>query len=165
MKLMMYSSITRHIRHAGLLAIFLLLGCAGKIDQRGNTIEAEQVAKLQPGVTGKSDVLVAFGSPTSISTFDPNVWYYISQKTQRRAFFRPEVIDQYVLALSFDKTEKIDAVYAEGFDQYRAIEPIQKATPTSGKKLSLLEQLVGNLGRFNKSANDAGGTVGRQSDR
>ncbi|MFN5608490.1 MAG: outer membrane protein assembly factor BamE [Holosporales bacterium] len=133
-----------------LAIVFLLTACAGKIDQRGNALDPDGVAGLKPGVSTKSDVLLAFGSPSSVSTFDSNIWYYISQKTERRAFLHPKVTDQYILALSFDGAEKLDALYATGFDQYQELETIKKATPTAGKKMSILEQLVGNVGRFNK---------------
>ncbi|MFO0445875.1 MAG: outer membrane protein assembly factor BamE [Holosporales bacterium] len=134
-----------------LAIVFLLTACAGRIDQRGNAIDPEVVASLKPGISNKSDVLLTFGSPSSVSTFDPNIWYYISQRTERQAFLHPKVTDQYILAISFDETEKLDAFYDTGFDRYKEIETIKKATPTAGKKMSILEQLVGNVGRFNKS--------------
>ena len=37
----------------------------------------------------RSSVLLRLGSPSTQGTFDPNVWYYISQKTEKYAYYKP----------------------------------------------------------------------------
>ena len=51
----------------------------------------------------RSSVLLRLGSPSTQGTFDPNVWYYISQQTERYAYYLPHVQKREVVAITFDK--------------------------------------------------------------
>ena len=42
------------------------------------------------------------GSPTQVSTFDTNTWFYISQIKTTTAFLRPRVVRRDVVAIAFD---------------------------------------------------------------
>jgi hypothetical protein len=37
-----------------------------------------------------------------------------------------------------------------GLDRGQEIDPVERKTPTHGNKMTVLEQIVGNLGRFRK---------------
>jgi outer membrane protein assembly factor BamE (lipoprotein component of BamABCDE complex) len=105
-------------------------------------------ADVKVGVDNKSAVRTRLGSPSAISTFDPNVWFYISQVTQRQAFYRPRTIRRDVVAISFNKDDemvsKVDVLtLADG----RVVAFNGRETPTRGRQLSILEQLLGNLGQ------------------
>jgi outer membrane protein assembly factor BamE (lipoprotein component of BamABCDE complex) len=60
-----------------------------------------------------------------------------------------------VLAIRFDNAGVISDMKLYGLEDARAIEPDPNSTPTSGKQLTLLQQLLGNIGRFG-----GGGTGG-----
>ena len=75
-------SSARHLlRPAAVLLGVMLAGCAVSEDQRGNLPDPEKLAQVQPGTTSKEQVIKILGSPSSESTFDDDVWYYISRKT------------------------------------------------------------------------------------
>jgi outer membrane protein assembly factor BamE (lipoprotein component of BamABCDE complex) len=138
-------------------------GCAPRLHVSGNMASPDAVRHLSPGKQDKRQVLELLGTPSSHSTFDPNIWFYIGQKTEQIAFFRPEITEHRVLAVSFDAQDRLDSVTMIGRDQYRDIKPVRKATPTAGKKLTIIEQMVGNFGRFNREeGSGAGRPVGRQ---
>ena len=66
---------------------------------------------IKPGEDTKSTVMSKLGSPSATSTFDPNLWYYITQVTERIAFYNPRVASREVVALNFDKdNERVLAV-------------------------------------------------------
>ena len=90
------------------------------------------------------------GSPSSIATFGEEVWYYISSQTETIAFYEPEIIDQKVVAITFDSTGKVKTIRTYGLEDAQDIEPVARTTPTGGRAITVLEQLVGNLGRFTK---------------
>ena len=48
--------------------------------------------ELVVGTDTKSTARAKVGWPSVVSTFDPNVWFYISQIKQRVAFRRPQVV-------------------------------------------------------------------------
>ena len=93
------------------------------------------------------------GSPSSIATFGEEVWYYISSQTQTIAFYEPEVLDQKVVAIAFDDAGKVKNVRTYGLEDAQAIEPVARTTPTGGREVTILEQLIGNLGKFTKPEN------------
>jgi outer membrane protein assembly factor BamE (lipoprotein component of BamABCDE complex) len=139
---------------AGLAALGLV-ACSVPVNQHGNLPEKSALEELKPGVTDKATVTRILGSPSSIATFDDNTWYYISQKTKDVAFFRPEVVDQQVLVIDFDKNGVIRDVRHRSLEDGQAIEPNPNATPAAGREFSFIEQLIGNFGKFN-SNNPAG---------
>jgi outer membrane protein assembly factor BamE (lipoprotein component of BamABCDE complex) len=143
-----------------ILASVLVAGCAKSIEQRGNLPEQEKIAEIHPGSTTKDEVIKILGSPSSVSIFNEKSWYYISRRTGQIAFFDPNVIDQQVYIVNFDDQGIVKAVDHKSLDDGKEITPVARATPAPGRELSFLEQLIGNLGKFNKSAGTSpGGTA------
>jgi len=137
------------------LALAGLLGmaaCAPVKDTRGYMPDKEQVAQVTVGVTTKDKVYDLFGSPSSMGTFDQNVWYYIEKKTEKRAFAPEETTDQQVLAVEFDKSGTVTEMKHWGMKDGVAVTPVARVTETRGRELSFLQQVFGNLGRFNSKA-------------
>ena len=131
----------------------LLSACAPIIVQRGNLPDPELLSRVQPGVQSRNQVADLLGSPSSVATFGDEVWYYISSQTETLAFYEPEVTEQKVIAITFDSAGMVKTVRAYGLEDAQAIEPVARITPTGGRAITILEQLFGNLGRFNKPAN------------
>jgi outer membrane protein assembly factor BamE (lipoprotein component of BamABCDE complex) len=141
-------------------ATVLAAGCARSVEQRGNLPEQEKIAEIHPGSTTKDEVIKILGSPSSVSIFNERSWYYISRRTGQIAFFDPNVIDQQVYIVNFDDQGIVRAVDHKGLEDGKEITPVARATPAPGRELSFLEQLIGNLGKFNKSAGTSpGGTA------
>jgi outer membrane protein assembly factor BamE (lipoprotein component of BamABCDE complex) len=137
--------------------IAMIAGCATSVEQRGNLPTAEKLAEIQPGVTNKDQVIKIWGSPSSISIFSDKSWYYISRRTGQFAFFDPDVIDQQVYILNFDDQGVVKTVDHKGVQDARAIDPVPRATPAPGRELTFLEQVIGNVGKFNNAASSKGG--------
>lgn len=126
-----------------------LAACTGRVDTRGNMADPEAVSQITPGESTRGTVEDLLGSPTSLATFNDQTWYYIGRKTEKVAFFRPEVLEQQVVAIHFDAGGVVDDVKIYGPEDAREVELVDRTTPTAGKELTLLQQLFGNLGRFN----------------
>ena len=126
----------------------LLSACAPDIVQRGNLPDPELLARIQPGTQTRNQVSDLLGSPSSVATFGEEVWYYISSQTKTIAFYEPDILDQKVVAISFDDAGRVKNIRTYGLEDARDIEPIARTTPTGGREITVLEQLVGNLGRF-----------------
>jgi outer membrane protein assembly factor BamE (lipoprotein component of BamABCDE complex) len=135
---------------AAMLAL-MLGACNVPADPRGNLPTEAQLKEIQPGVTDKATVTRVLGSASSVAPFDGDTWYYISQKTKEVAFFKPDLIDQEVLAISFDKQGIVRDVRHRGWNDRVAVIPNPKATPAPGREFSVWEQLIGNFGRFGGS--------------
>lgn len=143
--------------------IAMIAGCAALVEQRGNLPTPEKLAGIQPGVTSKDEVIKVLGSPSSVSIFNDKSWYYISRRTGQTAFFEPDVLDQQVYIVSFDDQGVVKTVDHKGVQDARAIDPVPRATPAPGRELTFLEQLIGNVGKFNNagsSKSSSGGSSG-----
>lgn len=134
-----------------LAAAFLgltLAACNVPVDPRGNLPTPEQLSQIKPGVTDKPTVTRILGSPSSVAEFNADTWYYISQKTKEVAFFKPELLDQEVVAIDFDKDGVVRDVRHRGMNDRVAVVPNPNATPAPGREFGFWEQLIGNFGRF-----------------
>lgn len=122
--------------------------CSPTINQRGNLADPELLSQITPGVTTRNDIEILLGSPSSITTFGDNTWYYIAARTETLAFYEPTVREQQVIAVDYDDNGTVTGVRGFDLDDAREVELVERVTPTSGKKLTILQQLVGNFGRF-----------------
>jgi outer membrane protein assembly factor BamE (lipoprotein component of BamABCDE complex) len=150
----------RNIVHAPtLLAAAILAGsalsaCAPVASSHGFLALDVKPAEVKVGQDTKSTVLERLGSPSTKSTFDENTWYYMSQSVERVAFYRPRVTKREVVAVSFDPAEKVASVNSYTLADGKIIALNGRETPTRGRELTILEQLLGNVGRV---ANTIGG--------
>ncbi len=135
------------------LGAAVLAGCAVKETQHGHQLPQGIVAALQAPNLSQDQVIQLLGTPSSESAFDPGVWYYISEVYQGVAFFQPEVVDRKLLILRFDAERKLESISTLSKTDGKEVTLVARETPTEGHKLTLLEQLLGNLGRFKSSDN------------
>jgi outer membrane protein assembly factor BamE (lipoprotein component of BamABCDE complex) len=130
------------------LAVAGLAACAPQVSQHGHTIDADSVARITPGVTSREEVARLLGSPSALATFEDDRWYYVTQRRESRSFFQNEITEQDVVTVTFDDRGVVRNVERHGMDQAMAIEPDPDATQTLGNELTIVEQLIGNIGRF-----------------
>lgn len=134
----------------GIVMCVALVACAPRLDTRGNLPDPEKLAKIKTGEHTRIQVAEILGSPSNISTFDLETWYYVSQWTETTAFFEPDVITRKVVILRFDKDGTLTDVRTIGLEDGRVVQPVERVTPTSGNEITFIEQILGNLGKFNK---------------
>lgn len=135
----------------GALALALVTGCASRIDTRGTVLDPASVAQIKPGGSTRNDVTQLLGSPSTVGNFDgsANAWYYYTQRTETVAFFAPTVQERKVLVVRFAEDGKVDNMSSLDEKSGREIQIVDRVTPSSGNEITLLQQLFGNLGRFN----------------
>lgn len=161
MKLQYRHSLLKYAAVAGLtLAGFSLQACTPTHHVRGNFLKDYQIAEITAGEDNVSDVIRKLGSPTAQSTFDPTLWYYIGQETEKRGVFDAEVKEEQVVVLKFNQQGVVE--YIQIADAERNDLPyVAEKTPTSGNEVTIMQQLVGNIGKFNS----AGGGPSPTGDR
>lgn len=130
----------------------LAAGCSPKTANRGNIPTPSQLEKLEIGKHTMEYVRGVLGTPSTVGTFDQSVWYYIGKRTERWAFFEESVLEQQVVAVYFDGNGTIEHIQTYDESDARRIEMVERKTPTAGHELGVVEQIIGNLGRFNKPA-------------
>jgi outer membrane protein assembly factor BamE (lipoprotein component of BamABCDE complex) len=128
-----------------------LTACDPKVDLRGNAPLESRLEQISVGQSTKRDVVAAIGTPSTVGTFDDNVWYYMSQRRETWAFYAPEVTENQVLAFHFDDGGTLQNIDTYDKDALTEVTVETKETPTSGRTMSIMEQLFGNLGKFGAS--------------
>jgi outer membrane protein assembly factor BamE (lipoprotein component of BamABCDE complex) len=131
------------------------------------TVDADPAKDVALGTDTKSTVRGKLGTPSATSTFDPNVWFYMNQIKERVAFRRPRVVERQVTAIAFDKeSEQVTAVNNYTLKDGRVIAYNEHETPTRGRQLSIMEQILGTVGRGTVLPNSDDGLPGsRPGDR
>ncbi len=119
-------------------------GCGAQIDRHGHVFIDIDLDQLQPGMS-KSDVQTVLGSPDTQSTISGEAYYYISTTTKTVAFLKPREVDREVVAVYFDRTERVRDVARYGQKDGIIVDYNDDETPARGKDLSFLEQVFGNL--------------------
>ena len=133
---------------AAVIAVLALTGCEEHIEVRGNVPHAEDIAKIKKGFHRKSDIENMLGTPSAVATFEKETWYYIGGRVKMVSFFRPEVLARKVVIVKFNKAGLVDQVEAKDAPKDNDIKLVDRETPTKGKDLTIIQQLIGNVGRF-----------------
>jgi outer membrane protein assembly factor BamE (lipoprotein component of BamABCDE complex) len=151
---------------AGLMA-GALSACAPITSYSGFQAVESDPKDIKVGEDTKSSVRARLGSPSAASTFDPNVWFYINQVKERIAFRKPQVVSRNVTVVTFNKeTEQVEAVDNLTLKDGKVIAYNGRETPTRGREMTILEQLLGTVGRGSLLPNDDEGVPGsRPGDR
>jgi outer membrane protein assembly factor BamE (lipoprotein component of BamABCDE complex) len=120
---------------------------------------------VRVGVDTRTTVQSRLGTPTATSTFDPNIWFYISQVQTETSFFRPRVMRRDVVAIAFDPaSQSVTSVNKYTLADGRVIAMNDRETPTRGREMTILEQLIGNIGRGGVLPNNQPGPGERPGD-
>ncbi len=125
----------------------LVVACAPRLATHGHVLTPETLAQIKPGSHSRAQITRLLGTPSSTATFDNETWYYIMRRTETVAFFAPRVIEQKVTAIRFDAQGRVSEVRHYGAADGRAIEMVDRKTPTRGREMGFIEQVFGNIGR------------------
>jgi outer membrane protein assembly factor BamE (lipoprotein component of BamABCDE complex) len=144
-----------------LIACLLLSSCSWLMPPpqvRGNKVDPEQLKELVPGTSTKADVTAVIGSPTARDSFDDNTWLYIAELTQERIGRTLGELTQNVVVLNFDEKGVLKTVNSLDKEDALPVSVIARTTPSPGTEASFMQQLLGNIGRFNPAgAGPSGG--------
>lgn len=150
-------SMTRFGTACGALAAaFVISGCsvfAPTPVPRGSLIEADDYNQLTPGSSTRADAVDLLGSPTTKGAFDDNTWIYISMTTYMRPLDFPGIDKQQVVVLKFDGAGTLQSLRTLNRKDSRSVAMISKVTPTPGTSINILQQILGNVGRYNPMQN------------
>ena len=152
---------------AGLIAGLVLAACAPITTYSGFQAIDANPQDVKVGTDTKSTVRAKLGSPSAQSTFDPNVWFYVNQVKERVAFRKPRVTARNVTAIAFNKdTELVETVNVYTLKDGKVIAFNNRETPTRGREMTVLEQLLGSVGRGGMLPQEDEGVPGsRPGDR
>ena len=137
------------VRLAAAAVLVLSAACTANVSTHGHTLSERDLSQIRPGVTSREEVARLLGSPSTVGTFDKERWFYISQRNEVMSFYKADVTQQDVLRIDFDANGIVSDVRMHGLELAQAIEPDPNQTRTLGNELTFVQQVLGNIGRFN----------------
>jgi outer membrane protein assembly factor BamE (lipoprotein component of BamABCDE complex) len=136
----------RSLRAATLALALLLGGCFGETFQRGYVLPEGALEQIPIGAT-QEQVLIVMGTPSTVATVSGEVFYYISQRTERPvAFMQQEVVDQRVVAVYFDKNRRVERLANYGLRDGKIFDYVSRTTPSGGQEFSYLTNIFKMVG-------------------
>lgn len=115
--------------------------CTSEQFQKGYILPDGALEQIPIGAS-QDQVLIVLGTPSTVATLSGEVFYYISQRSERKvAFMNQSVIDQRVIAVYFDKNRTVMRIANYGLQDGKIFDFISRTTPTSGQEMSYLTPL------------------------
>ncbi|MEW6769513.1 MAG: outer membrane protein assembly factor BamE [Pseudomonadota bacterium] len=119
----------------------VLGACTGEQFQKGYILPQGALEQVPIGAS-QDQVLIVLGTPSTVATLSGEVFYYISQRSERKvAFMNQAVVDQRVIAVYFDKNRTVMRIANYGLQDGKIFDFISRTTPTSGQEMSYLAPL------------------------
>jgi outer membrane protein assembly factor BamE (lipoprotein component of BamABCDE complex) len=119
----------------------VLAACTNEQFQKGYILPPGALEQIPIGAS-QDQVLIVMGTPSTVATLDGEVFYYISQRSERPvAFMNQRITDQRVIAIYFDKNRQVRRLANYGLKDGRIFDFISRTTTTSGQELSYLQPL------------------------
>lgn len=138
-----------------------LAGCTTREVFNGGYVVDQQSLDLVPEGSSREQVLLSLGSPSTTATFDGEVFYYISQKRTRPvAFMKTKVVEQSILAIYFDKDGVVTRRANYTLQDGKVFDTISRTTPTGGRDLTFLQQILSGTKGGAGAASQAGRLFG-----
>lgn len=137
-----------------------LAGCTAEIDHRGYVPKPGIFNQVHAGMA-KTEVEGVLGSPTTTASinFAGDSYYYISSTTSTTAFFKPVETDRQIIAVRFDRGDRVSSIAQYGLQDGHIIDMNTRKSPVIGSEFSLLVEL------FKGGGSTAGGAPPIQAQR
>ncbi|MEN0040556.1 MAG: outer membrane protein assembly factor BamE [Pseudomonadota bacterium] len=138
---------------ATLTASLALTACnpSRQVYTHGYQVNDDALA-LVPEGSSRDQVLLTLGTPSTTQTEGDGseTFYYISQKKERPvAFMAARVVDQRVLAVDLDTNDQVERIANYGLKDGKVFDFVRRVTPTGGKEISFVGQLLRAAGSVN----------------
>ena len=130
------------------LSAFLTASCEPTINTHGHVWRGNAAEDIQPGVDTRATILQQLGSPTAEGLEQGAPWIYVTERELTRGAGPAISLEQFAVVIRFDAEDRVASVETLGPDDRLDIEISSRETTARGRELTLLQQLLGNVGRF-----------------
>ncbi len=147
-----------YLKFFKIIIISLFIGilnssCSSSYTQHGHLMNESGYNIIEENQDNKNTVLKKLGSPSSKDPLNENTWLYITSIHEKKPFKSSKKIEQNVIALSFDVSDKLVSKRLYTLKDGNIITPLEDHTISYRKKPSLFKEIFGNLGRFRPTPN------------
>jgi outer membrane protein assembly factor BamE (lipoprotein component of BamABCDE complex) len=126
---------------AAVVLLCAVMGGCGEQFQKGYILPPGALEQIPIGAS-QDQVLIVMGTPSTVATLNGEVFYYISQRSERPiAFMTDHIVDQRVIAVYFDKNRQVRRLANYGLKDGMIFDFISRTTPTSGQEINYVAPL------------------------
>ncbi|MEL6567218.1 MAG: outer membrane protein assembly factor BamE [Pseudomonadota bacterium] len=137
----------RVLAASALVICTLTTGCISPITSYNGYIADDAIPNaMEPGIDTRTSVLARLGSPSTKSVFDDNTWYYITTSSESLAFYKPKIASRTITGVRFNEDDVVEEVLEYDVTDGQVLAYASRETPTLGRQLTFLEQLLGSIG-------------------
>lgn len=134
------------------VGLCLLISCSVEIEEHGKRIETDLLDKIVPGSTQKEQVLSILGAPSTENDFGNKAWFYIASNNKQTALFGDKLVSRAIIKIMFNDKNTVTKITTLTEKDQNTVEHNKEKTPTAGQEIGILQQLLGNIGRFNANS-------------
>ncbi|RJL03348.1 outer membrane protein assembly factor BamE [Paracoccus siganidrum] len=139
------------IRQMLILAFVAVLGlaaCAPIYRNHGFVPPEIDLSQVVVGQTTMDDLPELIGRPSAQGLLTGSGWYYVGSRWRHYGASKPQEVERQVVAISFDQNGRVSNVERFGLERGRVVTLSRRVTEGSVTEISLIGQLLGNLGNF-----------------
>ncbi len=118
------------------------------LSQKGYIINKDDLSNVSIGLTNKENTIKHLGYPLNKSYFDDNIWIYYSYTIKEVLFFKPQIKDQKVLIIEFDKDSELVknlSLYNIKSDKNQTLDI---GSDINKDKSNAIKDILNNIGQF-----------------
>lgn len=132
------------------LAAMLLLvtACVPVYRNHGYVPPEEDLALVEIGQTSRAELPTLIGSPSSQGVLAGSSWFYVGSRWEHYGARPPREITRQVVAINFAEDDTVANVERFGLEEGRVVVLSRRVTDSSVTEISLIRQLIGNIGNF-----------------
>ncbi len=128
--------------------------CTRDVDYSGNDINDVDVQKIHIADT-MHDVLTTLGTPSYRSTFGPTKFVYIQSKMVYKPIILPYVKSFDMVVISFNENFEVVDIDVRNNMHIQDVENYSKQLHLKGNEINPVQQILGNIGKYNAGAKKA----------
>lgn len=141
-----------HRRRLAILAVAAAAAasaaCSPIVRRHGYVPESEPLSAITAGEDTRTSVLARYGNPSVRGTFEDDTWYYITDVREQLGYLQPSSSARNITIVRFSPDGVVAEVETLDLEAARQVALVDRETPTRGRELSILEQILGNVGRL-----------------
>ena len=136
----------RNVSAVFVAGCLLLTACGGHVIRQGHQFQEEDLNQVRDGMS-KEQVTLALGTPDTQSAVGGGAYYYISTTAEQpMAFMTPSVTDRHVVAVYFNKQNRVEKIANYGLKDGIVVDVVSSETPSYTRDQGILKELFRNIG-------------------
>lgn len=134
---------------AGMVLALAIAACTPVYRNHGFAPTDADLALLTVGTDTRDTVATVIGRPSAAGLLNDDGWYYVQSRYRHFGPQQPREIERTLVAVTFDAEGVVTNIERFGLEDGRVIVLSRRVTETNIKGVSLITQLLGNIGRVN----------------